>query len=148
MRPKYNPTGNARSAKAVAPVQSLPDASFKAPEPPTSLDDYGGEVWADVWESAGSAYSTKTDHHVIERYCVLRQRQRDLQRQIDGEGFTSTGSQGQVILNPLVRALQDCESKLLPLEDRLGLSPEARIRLGLQVQEGKSKLEAFRDKAG
>ena len=46
------------------------------------------------------------------------------------------------------KLLDQIEGRLGPLEDRLGLSPEARLRLGISSVEHKSKLEAFLAKQG
>jgi hypothetical protein len=39
--------------------------------------------------------------------------------------------------------LDATDGKLQQMEDRLGLNPEARIRLGIASVEGESKLSAF-----
>ncbi len=66
--------------------------------------------------------------------------------ELNDEGMTTVGSRGQMVLNPKQRVLQDIEQKLVALEDRLGLSPESRLRLGISAVEHKSKLEAFIEK--
>lgn len=46
-----------------------------------------------------------------------------------------TGSQGQVVLNPLWGALSQVESALQRAETDLGLGPASRLKLGMQVME-------------
>jgi len=44
------------------------------------------------------------------------------------------------------RLIAEVDSKLQSLEDRLGLNPEARIRLGIATVEQKSRLQEFLDR--
>ncbi len=55
----------------------------------------------------------------------------------------ATGSTGQVVVHPAARMVSDLEGRLATLEDRLGLNPEARLRLGITAVEHRSKLDAF-----
>jgi hypothetical protein len=41
------------------------------------------------------------------------------------------GSQGQYVLNPLYRQMVTLETEIRNLEDRFGLSPMARLKLGV-----------------
>jgi P27 family predicted phage terminase small subunit len=84
----------------------------------------------------------------VTRYVQLQERRSYYLRVIEEEGWTTVGSQGQMVLHPLARQLDSLEGKLVPLEDRLGLSPEASLRLGLATVEAKSKLDAFLEAQG
>ncbi len=41
------------------------------------------------------------------------------------------GSQGQAVLSPMGRAMQEFDAEIRQMEDRLGLSPRARLQLGI-----------------
>lgn len=105
-------------------------------------------VWNEIWRVGGTSYDPGTDSPIIERYASMQSRRLEALAVIENEGMTTTGSQGQVVLHPLVRVVESIEAKLLPLEDRLGLNPEARIRLGISTLEGKTKLEEFLERRG
>lgn len=146
MRPSANPAGNPRSSMVAAPpppenMAGRPDI----PPVPSSLGSVGERVWFEVWEAGGEAYNPVTDAYIVERYASLQERRQSLMEMLSAEGYVTVGSQGQVVAHPAARLLQDVESKLLPLEDRLGLSPEARIRLGIGALEHKSRLDLFRE---
>lgn len=143
MRPKADPQGHARRAltPAAAPPENLLPPSV--PPVPASLGATGAAVWAELWQANAAAYNQVTDRHVVERYCSLLDRREELLAVIAREGWIDVGSKGQVIQNPAARILADCEAKLVPLEDRLGLNPEARLRLGTAAVEHRSKLDAF-----
>lgn len=116
---------------------------YVPPPPPDHLDAFGVEVWSEVWEIGESVYNVRSDSFIIERYASLQERRREMMAQIDSQGYLVVGSQGQDVLNPLLRAVQDIEAKLVALEDRLGLSPEARVRLGIAAAEHQSRLDRF-----
>lgn len=115
---------------------------YEPPPPPEHLGQFGALVWREVWALGEGVYNTTSDVYVIERYATLQERRRRLLDQI-GDDYLGVGSQGQDVLNPLVRVVQDIEGKLGALEAVLGLSPEARLRLGISAAEAKSKLDEF-----
>lgn len=144
MRPKANPVGNPRESLSEAPPPSenltpLPPI----PPPPGHLEAVGAAIWTELWEAGGSAYHPPTDRFIIERYCTLQDRRQGLMDTLERDGFMILGSQGQDVLHPASRALDSAEKELRAIEDRLGLNPEARARLGLATIEHKSKLDAF-----
>jgi P27 family predicted phage terminase small subunit len=88
-------------------------------------------------------YNTEAHRDTVVRYVQLLDRRDYFLRVLDEEGWMKVGSQGQEVLHPLARQLDSLEGKLVPLEDRLGLSPEASVRLGIATIEHKSKLDDF-----
>jgi len=150
-RPVQDPKGNATKSVTPAPVASNVLPLDVPPTPPSFKDmavpyqRQADDMWADIWSAGHGFYQVTTDAFVIERYVSMQMRRSKIMATLELDGWTSVGSQGQEILHPLARLLLDIEGKLPALEDRLGLSPEARIRLGLAVAETKSKLDAFRD---
>ena len=118
-------------------------ADIDIPDAPKDFTPFGRRLWIDIWTAGKNAYQPLTDCHVVERYVSLQQRRRDLLEILETEGWLSEGSTGQLVIHPAAKLLDSVEGKLGPLEDRLGLSPEARLRLGISSVEHKSKLEAF-----
>jgi P27 family predicted phage terminase small subunit len=118
-------------------------ASFGDLKRPYRLKAYA--LWTDIWTAGHGFYLEATDAYIIERYVSLQVRRAKLMAILEDEGYVTEGSQGQDVAHPAARLLLDIEGKLPALEDRLGLSPEARLRLGLAVAETKSKLDAFRE---
>lgn len=113
------------------------------PDPPPHLGPVGRNYWTALWEAGAEAYNRVTDAPAIDRYCSLQERRVRFLNILDTEGYTDVGSKGQTIAHPVARLLSDVEQKLTPLEDRLGLNPDARLRLGIAAIEKKSRLEAF-----
>lgn len=102
----------------------------------------GAAKWAELWEIGGAAYAD-VDRFVIERYCVAVQQWYDAQREIDLNGYTTIGSKGQEVEAPAVKLKKDTEAVLQQLEDKLGLSPAARLKLTGQSLENEGKKSAL-----
>lgn len=49
---------------------------------------------------------------------------------------TATGSMGQEVLSPWAQEIHRLEAEIQRLEDRFGLTPLARLRLGVTFEEG------------
>ncbi len=135
-----NPQGNATS-RSTTEVETSED--FTPPPAPPALDGVARRVWGEVWMAGQSAYNVASDSAVIERYASMRSRYAEFLRLLDTEGWTTVGSQGQLVAHPAAKLATDLEAKLQAMEDRLGLNPESRLRLGLVKVEGQSKLAAF-----
>ena len=119
-----------------------------APDPPKTLDAYGNRLWYELWQAGRNAYQPGTDFLVIERYCQLQSRRRQLLTIVEEEGWMAGGSTGQPTSHPAAKLIDSIESKLVPLEDRLGLNPQARYSLGISSVEHTSKLAAFLERQG
>ena len=118
------------------------------PDPPSELNAYGRNLWQCIWEAGRSAYSDKTDFQAIARYCSLSQRRQELLKIIDEEGMITTGSTGQLVSHPACKLVDQIEGRLSPLEDRLGLNLESRLRLGISAAQHETKLSAFLNRGG
>lgn len=118
-------------------------AAFEPPPVPDTLPAEARRYWAPIWEAGQTAYDPRTDLGIIERYCETRARRDGLLAILERDGFTTIGSQGQVVAHPAARLLDIADGRLQALEDRLGLNPEARVRLNISLIEGTSKLDEF-----
>ena len=139
-RPKPAEARTGHSAKTPTITRSAVPAVL--PDPPEGLGDFGVWLWVEVWKQGAGVYAS-TDSYIIERYCSLQERRRNLPDLVEAEGWLTTGSTGQTVVHPAARMVTDVESRLCALEDRLGLNPEARLRLGITSVEHQSRLDAF-----
>ena len=142
-RPSAHPTGN---RSPVTPIEVDHLATYTAPPAPETLSARATEVWDEVWDAGREAYNVRTDGNVIARYAEMTDRRESLLRVLGSEGWTTVGSSGQIVAHPAARLVAEVDSKLQALEDRLGLNPEARIRLGIATVEQKSRLQEFLDR--
>ena len=142
-RPVHDPQGHNTKPVVVTPPPNL--LVQDVPPCPAHLNEVGQQVWVDVWAAGGDAYNVRTDRYVIERYAAMQERRADLMKTLS-TGMVTVGSQGQEVIRPESRILMDTEAKLVALEDRLGLNPESRLRLGISAVEHESQLDAWRKK--
>jgi P27 family predicted phage terminase small subunit len=145
VRPVADPKGRPAPSTRPARVLPTPVAPVPIPPPPDTLGPVGCQVWADVWAAGQLSYRLASDAPLIERYASLTERRRDLLEILAAEGYVVEGSRGQLVAHPAARLVDAVEGKLLPLEDRLGLSPESRLRLSIQAVEHRTALDEFLD---
>lgn len=138
IRPHRRPLEKAAAAPARPEVEvSIP------PVPETIKTEQGQALWRTLWEVGAGVYQEKAHGETVARYVQLQERRYKFLRILEEEGWTVVGSQGQDVLHPIARQLDSLEGKLVALEDRLGLSPEASIRLGIASLEHRSRLDDF-----
>ena len=72
------------------------------------------------------------------RYASLHDRRASIEGILTVEGLMSTGYQGQPVLHPAARLLNDVEKAMSALEEKLGLSPASRLKLGIMAKESQA----------
>ena len=132
---------------STTPTVRRSNTPIPMPDPPSSLGPVGVTCWTDVW-TVGSGVYQASDFNVIERYCSLHERRRHLLGLVEADGWLTTGSTGQVVTHPAARMVGEIEGRLVSLEDRLGLNPEARVRLGIAAVEHANRLDTFLAEGG
>ena len=121
----------------------LPGGKLATPEPPKGILKNNKDSWVAFWDSElgqSPAIRRDTDLGVIERLWQLYD-ERDRAYQGYRRSRLVTGSQGQLVLNPLGRMYLDLEGKIQALEDRIGLSPMARLKLGITFGQAHASLD-------
>lgn len=108
---------------------------LQVPPPPTGLLKTHRDSWARYWTSkvAGAA-DPVTDLPTATRLWTLYDERERAYRGYRKQRLVE-GSQGQLVINPLYKVVQSCDSEIRALEDRLGLNPKARLQLGIAVGE-------------
>jgi len=143
------PEDRAGNSRLPAPTDApIVDTEWSTPEAP---DGYSGRalgLWADVWSLGGpeGVYHAVADYGLVQRYVDLMLRREKMSAVLEAEGYTVVGSQGQDVMHPAARILSDIEGRLIPVEDRLGLSPQARhtILIG-RAKAAKSAFENWNE---
>ena len=138
-KPPEERTGN--DWKPAVP-DTVTDVEWVTPECPADVDL---QLWTNVWELGGPSgvYNAVADYQVILRYCQMVERRETFLARLDKEGWTEIGSQGQTVQHPAARMLAETEAKMVPLEDRLGLNPQARHTIQVGHVQAKSALEKW-----
>lgn len=150
--PKKSPERRQRSnSRDVGVVRALPSGP-KVPAPQPHWRDLVVEGWNDYWSShlASPQVLKPTDGPALVRLFDLRHRLLEAQDAFDAEPIV-VGSTGQPTLSPWAAEVHRLEAAVSKLEDKFGLTPMARLKLGISFEEGVSLaarnaqlLEAFR----
>lgn len=112
------------------------------PPPPRVLASLK-QSWTAFWNSPmAQVIDRDTDLPVCVRLWTLYDERERAYRGYRKERMV-TGSQGQLVLNPLGRQMLAFDAEIRQLEDRVGLSPMARLRLGITFGEAKKSMEAI-----
>jgi P27 family predicted phage terminase small subunit len=122
-------------------AQHEPDAVV-IPEPPEGLDGARLESWRGFFESELSQLVNGTDLSAVNRLWSYYQQHADLTN-IFAKGRMVAGSTGQPRLNPALDGLMKLETAILRLENELGLTPSARLRLGITFADATNSLDAL-----
>jgi len=110
------------------------------PDPPEGLDGARLESWRGFFESELSQLVNGTDLSAVNRLWSYYQQHADLTN-IFAKGRMVAGSTGQPRLNPALDGLMKLETAILRLENELGLTPSARLRLGIVFADATNSLD-------
>jgi hypothetical protein len=135
------PPGTHQGHRSHVPVAVLPaPASPEPPEPPAGLLISTRQAWAGFWASPLAGLVVDSDLPALRRLFELYD-----ERARSWRGYRRRrlveGSQGQPVLSPLFRAAMALEAEIRPLEDRFGVTPAARLKLGIRLGEAARSLE-------
>lgn len=97
--------------------------------------------WAAFWASDLSQLILAADEPALRRMFGLMDERDRLWPQITKVGHLVMGSQGQPVLNPLLKRVEACDKEVRALEDRFGCTPGARLRIGAALGEAAKSLE-------
>ena len=125
-----------RITKDVALVL-VPVVSVQIPPPDVRWRAEVVESWNDLWSSpmAGAKVLQPSDAFALRRLFTYRHRLLDALDALDAEPIV-VGSMGQPTLSPWAQEVHRLEAALSKLEDKFGLTPMARMRLGVSFEEG------------
>ena len=114
---------------------------LELPKAPRGLLKATRQRWSRYWGSPlAQLVEPETDLSAIERLFTLYDERERAYRAYRKERLV-LGHAGQQVLNPLGRQLSVFDAEIRQLEDRLGLTPRARLQLGIVYGEVKRTLE-------
>ena len=119
----------------------VPAIRPEIPVTPKSLLKVTKERWATYWNSDVAIVATEADYPTVERLHRRYDERERAFREVRKAGRLAIGSQGQQVLHPLLKYIDQCEQEIRALEDRLGLSPHARLRMGATMAGAKRTLD-------
>ncbi len=133
--------GEARKPRAVSPlvVATPPEAFPPSPVIPAEVH----AVWRSVVSDLGAANNMRASYlPAVEAYCLAVYTHAQAATNITQFGVLVKGPNGP-IANPLLKVQKDAAATMLRFAETLGLTPAARIRLGLMEITGMSILSTL-----
>lgn len=118
------------------------DASDPRPEPPMLLDSTAMRVWHALWDTL-DGFLQPSDMFAMARYCKCIAHIEHLEDVIEENGWED--AQGR--RSGTSSTWNDLQKLASQLESVIGLSPEARLRLGAAPVEAKDDLGDFLSEA-
>ena len=132
--------GNPGGRKLPSMVETV-SISTQIPIPPAYLRREGRELWQLIWSHCARWLNPITDRGIILRYCEFIDERDAIRDVIAEEGSVSRGYNDQPRPHPLFNRLGVIERQMTQLEDRLGLNPSERGRMGHTEVKAESALE-------
>lgn len=120
----------------IVPVDSV----VLVPVPPRSILSTTKQAWDAFWQSDLAKLVKDSDTPALERLFSLYDERERCYRSAKKNRLVA-GSQGQWVLNPLYKQMNVLDTEIRNMEDRFGLSPMARLKLGVQFGEAHKSLE-------
>ena len=118
-------------------VVKAESAGFLCPEPPAGLLKSSRETWDQFWSSPiAQAVEMAADGPRLQRWIEAIDERTRVRRVFRRERLV-TGSQGQPVLNPLAGYLSTLEREIAAAEPAFGMTPIARLRLGIAIGEAR-----------
>lgn len=109
------------------------------PAPPKTLLAPTAKSWTAFWESEAAALVLPADLPALERLFELRDERARCMR-VARSARLVPGSTGQAALNPLYKLIPTLDAEIRQLEDRYGLTPMSRLKLGITFGEATRSL--------
>lgn len=138
----YRRGGRVKSLVPVAPADLIPPF-------PDGIGDHAAAVWKAYWASRVSgAVDLDADGEAL-RHWILCVDEREKLRVPTARAPLVKGSHEQLMLNPLFRRLRELNREIARAEEHFGMTPLARLRLGmtyLQEQAAQEDLYAKRER--
>lgn len=111
-----------------------------APPAPEGLAERGASEWLKIW-TAGKWLWPDQDYAWVEQACRAYDDLATFRAQVEADGLTVEGYNGQTTAHPLIREMRACEDTIRKCLSILGFSPTDRARLKLTELKGASELQ-------
>lgn len=128
--------GQARLAKAGAPA--CPKANGKPMLAVTQT------AWTNFWRTEVAGLVVDADRPALDRLFGMYDLRERMMRAYLADPF-SRGSTKQLVVHPASREVASLDGRIQSLEDRFGITPAARLKLGIVLGAAAKSLEAMND---
>ena len=142
--------GRGSAYKNTETVVLTANAARKVPGAPKGLTPEARATWREFWRSPlASAVDYAGDGPALRRWIwLVSERDRLVARFYSQSeerlSLTTFGSTGNTVLHPLLRLEERLSREIMMYEDRFGMTPLARMRLGVAIGQAHESLDGMR----
>jgi P27 family predicted phage terminase small subunit len=129
--------------KDVGLVPVVPSGSRLVPSADGSWREQTVERWVQFWGSPLASQVESSDEGAFRRLFWIYDELDRLRQAIEETGRVVEGSQGQPRPNPLYKQVESFQAEARQMEDRFGLSPLSRLRLGITFADAQASLDGL-----
>lgn len=129
-----------RQRRNKPPALRVIDAAGDVPPAPDGFLASTKRQWDEFWASDLAGLIDQAQRPQVERLFWLRDELERARRAVTKQGRLVRGSQGQPVLNPLLKYIETVLREVRALEDRLGLSPRAKLQIGGAMLDAQQSL--------
>ena len=116
------------------------------PDPDVKWRSDTAERWQEFWVSPLASSVESSDYGALRRLFWLYDELGRLIEAVEATGRVVDGSQGQMRPNPLYAQIEKFQAEARQLEDRFGLSPMSRLKLGITFADAHASLSALNER--
>lgn len=113
-----------------------PRSELGVPDPPTGLLKSSRKLWESYWGSPVASAALQVDLAGLERWIVAVDEWTRATKSLRKQRLVD-GSMKQPRMNPLAAYAAEREKAILAYEERYGLNPQARLKLGIAAGQAR-----------
>jgi P27 family predicted phage terminase small subunit len=132
-----------RQGRGTSDVGALEPVVRQVPVADVAWREATVERWVIFWASPLASQVEPSDEGAFRRLFKLYDEIERMWEAIEVTGRVVEGSQGQPRPNPLYKQVQEFQAEARQLEDRFGLSPMSRLRLGITFADAQASLDGL-----
>ena len=132
-----------RQGRGTSDVGALEPVVRQVPVADVAWREATVERWVIFWGSPLASQVEPSDEGAFRRLFKLYDEIERMWEAIEVTGRVVEGSQGQPRPNPLYKQVQEFQAEARQLEDRFGLSPMSRLRLGITFADAQASLDGL-----
>jgi P27 family predicted phage terminase small subunit len=103
------------------------------------------EAWVAFWSTEPlAALVMPADRSALDRLFRMYDMRERMERMVARQPFME-GSTGQPVVNPAAKEVASLDGRILALEDRFGITPMARLKLGIAFGEASRSLDRLNE---
>lgn len=117
--------------RALQTIEASGVEEYTGPPVPLNLSERSRQAWVRLWSSPiARVMLPQLDEDTVTMLLRMRD-ERDTEFRMGKRQRMVLGSQGQPVINPMLAHAMVLQKEIRAVEDRLGLNPTARLRLGI-----------------